>query len=300
MKLVTFNYQGRSRIGEIVGDRVYTMAWADPMAAMIRRGILPSRTYEHFELAKVTLDAPLRPGKIIAIGLNYADHAAESKSKLPAEPLIFAKLNSAVIAENQPITWRTSITDSVDYEGELGVVIGKRAREVSEADAYDYVYGYTIANDVSARDLQKVKDTQWTRAKGLDTFCPLGPVIVTKDEIADPHALSVKTVVSGETMQDGNTSDMIFKIPFLVSYCSRMFTLEPGDLIITGTPAGVGMGKTPPRYLKDGDVVSITIDGIGTLTNPCKVIDDAPPPEKPEKPEKAEKSKDKEKSAEKA
>jgi 2-keto-4-pentenoate hydratase/2-oxohepta-3-ene-1,7-dioic acid hydratase in catechol pathway len=275
MKLVTFTYNGRSRIGEIIGDRVYTMAWADSMQQMIRRGILPSRTYEHFPLNEVTLEAPLRPGKIICIGLNYADHAKESGATPPEEPVIFAKLTSAVIATQQPISWRTSITKQVDYEGELAVVFGKRARDVKEEDALDYVLGYAVSNDVSARDLQRGKDTQWTRAKGLDTFCPLGPQIVTKDEIPDPNALSIQTKVNDEIMQDGNTSDMIHNVPKLIAFCSRMFTFEPGDVLMTGTPAGVGMGKKPARYLKDGDVVSITIENIGTLTNPCKVISEA-------------------------
>jgi len=286
MKLVTFTYQGRARIGEIIGDRVYTMAWADSMQQMIRRGILPNRTYEHFDLNKVTIESPLRPGKIIAIGLNYADHAQESGSQPPAEPLIFAKLTSAVIGTDQPITWRTSITTQVDYEGELAVVIGKRARDVKAEDALGYVFGYTIANDVTARDLQKGgKDTQWTRLKGLDTFCPLGPCIVTKDESVDTHNLSIQTRVGDELMQDGNTANLIFNVPALIAYCSRMFTLEPGDVLLTGTPAGVGYGKNPPRYLADGEVVTVTIQNIGTLTNPCRVIDDAEAVEQPPQPE---------------
>jgi 2-keto-4-pentenoate hydratase/2-oxohepta-3-ene-1,7-dioic acid hydratase in catechol pathway len=164
------------------------------------------------------------------------------------------------------------VTTQVDWEAELAVVIGRRAKDVSEADALSYVYGYTVGNDVSARDLQLKVDTQWTRGKSLDTFCPLGPYIVTRDEIADPQNLAVKTTVNDEVMQDSNTKHMIFKIPQLIAYCSQMFTLEPGDIIMTGTPSGVGMGRTPPRFLADGDVVTVSVEGIGEVSNPCKVI----------------------------
>jgi 2-keto-4-pentenoate hydratase/2-oxohepta-3-ene-1,7-dioic acid hydratase in catechol pathway len=271
MKLITFIQNGRHRIGEVVDDTVYVTAWTDPMTSLIRRGITPSRTYERFALSSLTLDAPLVPSKIIAIGRNYSEHAKEVGGTLPTEPLIFAKLPSSIIGPNRPITWRTSITQQVDWEGELAVVIGKRARNVSEEDAMNYVFGYTIANDITARDLQRVKDSQWTRAKGLDTYCPLGPCIVTRDEIADPHELALKTVVNGETRQDGNTRDMIFRIPSLIAYVSRMFTLEAGDLILTGTPSGVGQGMNPPTFLNDGDTVTITIEGIGELSNPCVI-----------------------------
>ncbi|MFN8531703.1 MAG: fumarylacetoacetate hydrolase family protein [Anaerolineae bacterium] len=269
MKLVTFTYQGRTRIGEIDGDTVYTMAWADSMHSLLRRGILPNRMWERFPLASVTLEAPLRPNKIFGIGLNYADHAKETGKEPPKEPLVFAKENSAVIGINQPITWYTSVTDSVDFEGELAVVIGKRAYRVSEEDAMKYVFGYTIADDVSARDLQV---EQWVRAKGLDTFCPIGPMLVTKDEIADPHNLAIKTTVNDKVMQDSNTSNLIFNVPQLVSYLSKHFTLEPGDMILTGTPAGVGVARKPKAMLHDGDVVTITVEGLGTLTNPCREI----------------------------
>lgn len=275
MKLVTFTYKGRTRIGEVIGDRVYTMAWADSMYQLIRRGILPSRTYEYFPVDQVKFEVPLRPSKIICIGLNYADHAKETNTPLPEVPLIFAKFPSALIATDEPITWRTSITAQVDYEAELAVVIGKRAKDVKAEDALDYVFGYTAANDVSARDIQKVQDKQWTRGKSLDTFCPLGAQIVTKDEIADPHNLKVQTKIGDEVVQDGNTKDMIHKVNDLIAYCSRMFTLEPGDIILTGTPAGVGFGKNPPRFLQNGEVVTVTIEGVSTLSNPCNVIDDA-------------------------
>jgi 2-keto-4-pentenoate hydratase/2-oxohepta-3-ene-1,7-dioic acid hydratase in catechol pathway len=272
MKLATFTYQERARVGQIVDDRVYTLASMDSMQYIIRRGSLPTRTAERYALDKVRLEAPLRPGKIVAIGRNYAEHAKETGNEPPPAPIIFAKFPSSIIGPGQTVTWSESITRQVDWEGELAVVIGRRARNVSEEDAFKYVFGYTIANDVSARDLQLRQDSQWTRGKSLDTFCPLGPWVVTRDEIADPHNLSIKTVVSGETRQDGNTKDFIFNIPTLISYCSRMFTLEPGDLLLTGTPPGVGEGLKPPTYLKDGDTITITIEGIGELTNPCKIL----------------------------
>ncbi|MDX2161480.1 MAG: fumarylacetoacetate hydrolase family protein [bacterium] len=269
MKLVTFTYKGRTRLGEVDGDTIYTIAWADSMLSLLRRGIMPNRTWERFPMADVTLEAPLRPGKIFGIGLNYADHAAETGREAPPEPLVFAKQNSAVIGIHQAITWDTTITNQVDYEGELAVIIGKRAQRISEDQAMDHVFGFAAANDVSARDLQ---EGQWVRAKGIDTFCPLGPWLVTKDEVPDPHALAIKTVLNDQVMQDGNTRDLIFKIPTLVAYLSKFFTLEPGDMILTGTPAGVGMARSPQVFMKDGDTVSVTIDGLGTLTNPCKIL----------------------------
>jgi 2-keto-4-pentenoate hydratase/2-oxohepta-3-ene-1,7-dioic acid hydratase in catechol pathway len=269
MKLATFTHGDRTRLGQIIGDEIYEMAWPDSMLAAVRRGMTPSRGSIRFKLDDVKFEAPLRPGKIIAIGLNYADHARETGKEIPDHPLVFAKFPSSVIGDRDAITWKTSITDSVDWEAELAVIIGKKAHEVSEEQALDYVFGYTVGNDVSARDLQNVKDRQWTRGKSLDTFCPLGPWVVTRDEIADPHNLSIKTTINDKVVQDSNTSNLIFNIPFLVSYLSQNFTLDPGDVIMTGTPPGVGAGMKPPTYLKDGDVVSVTIEQIGTITNPC-------------------------------
>lgn len=275
MKLTTFTHNGRLYLGEIVAERVYALSAPDhSMTGMMRRGVTPSRTYQHFPLEDVTFRAPLMPGKIIAIGKNYADHAAETKSELPDKPLIFAKFPSSVIGTGDAITWRTSVTSEVDYEGELAVVIGRRAKDVSEDDALNCVLGYTIANDVTARDLQQRIDSQWTRGKSLDTFCPLGPFIVTREEIEDPQNLRIKTTVNDEVRQDASTSDMVFGVKHLVSYCSKMFTLEPGDLILTGTPSGVALGMNPPQYLKDGDTVTVSIEGIGEITNTCKVIED--------------------------
>jgi 5-carboxymethyl-2-hydroxymuconate isomerase len=273
MKLMTFSIGERVRIGEVVGDTVYALAWADTMRQMVRRGLIASRAYERFPVDQVTVHAPLMPGKIVAIGLNYADHARETGREAPPRPLIFAKYPSAVIGKGTPITWKTAITNQVDYEGELGVIIGRRAKDVPEADALNYVFGYTIANDVSARDLQHGTDSQWTRGKSLDTFCPLGPMLVTRDEVENPQALGITTRVNGEVMQQGTTADMIFSVAHLIAYCSANFTLEPGDLILTGTPAGVGAARDPQRFLNDGDTVSITIDGLGELVNPCRRID---------------------------
>ena len=203
----------------------------------------------------------------------FRSHAQETGSDIPQAPLIFAKLPSAVIGPGETITWSESVTKEVDWEGELAVVMGKKTRHVSEEDALNYVFGYTIANDVSARDLQLRIDSQWTRGKSLDTFCPLGPYLVTAPDVPDPQALHIETKVNDEVMQDGSTADMIFNLRQLIAYCSRMFTLEPGDIILTGTPPGVGEGMDPKRYLKDGDTVTITIDGLGTLRNPVAVTE---------------------------
>lgn len=271
MKLVTFTHNERRQLGEVIGDEVYSLASTDTMRMheVIARGITPGRVSQRYPLAELTLNAPLRPGKIIAIGRNYAEHAQETGNEPPPRPLIFAKFPSAVIDPGAAICWDPAITQEVDWEVELAVVIGRRARHVAEADALQYVFGYTVGNDVSARDLQLRMDGQWTRGKSLDTFCPLGPVIVTRDEIEDAQALRLTTEVNGERMQDGNTRDMIFKVAYLIHYCSQMFTLEPADVLLTGTPEGVGEGQKPKRYLQDGDVVRCRVEGIGTLENPC-------------------------------
>ncbi len=275
MKLVRFAHNSRTLLGEIDGDEIYMLSGSDTMTMneVVRRNITPSRVSMSYKLDDIRILAPLRPGKIIAIGRNYADHAKETGSDVPTAPIIFAKFPSAVIAPGEDISWSKAITNEVDWEGELGVVIGKRARNVTEEDALNHVYGYTIANDVSARDLQIRIDSQWTRGKSLDTFCPMGPYLVTRDEIEDPQNLNIKTMVNDEVVQDGHTKDMIFNVRHLISYCSQMFTLEPGDVILTGTPDGVGEGMKPKRYLKDGDVVKITIDGLGELSNPVKVLE---------------------------
>ncbi|HVT77346.1 MAG TPA: fumarylacetoacetate hydrolase family protein [Acidimicrobiales bacterium] len=221
-------------------------------------------------MARVAFTDIAPPSKVLAIGLNYADHARESGMEPPKSPLIFVKTNNSICYDGDPIRWAAVDSSQVDYEAELAVIIGTKARRVSEADALDYVFGYTCCNDVSARDAQ-FGDQQWVRGKSFDTFCPLGPAIVTADEIPDPQNLAIKCRVNGETLQDSNTSEMIFGVAELIAYCSRFMTLEVGDIIATGTPFGVGFSRTPPIYLKNGDVCEIDIEKIGVLTNPVVV-----------------------------
>ncbi|MDQ3398184.1 MAG: fumarylacetoacetate hydrolase family protein [Deinococcota bacterium] len=213
-------------------------------------------------------DAPLkRPSKVVAIGLNYLDHASESKMELPKNPLVFTKFPSSITGPRDPVVLPASLTEQVDYEVELGVVIGRVAKGVPEEQALAYVFGYTVLNDVSARDLQ-FADGQWVRGKSLDTFCPMGPVIVTADDIPDPQALELGCEVNGETLQNASTKDMIFGVAELISRLSQSFTLEPGDIIATGTPSGVGFSRRPPLYLKPGDTMRTWVKGIGELVNP--------------------------------
>ena len=207
----------------------------------------------------------VNPGKILAIGRNYVDHAIEGGAAPPEAPLIFNKLSTSLNAHNAAIVL-PAISSQVDYEAELAVVIGRRAKRVSESEALDFVFGYTLINDVSARDLQ-FGDGQWVRGKGLDTFAPLGPFITTRDEIADVQALKIEGRLNGQVMQSSNTGKMIFKVAYLVSYLSQGITLEPGDVIATGTPEGVGVFRDPPVLLKAGDVYEVTIEGLGTLRN---------------------------------
>ena len=218
-------------------------------------------------LEKVRLRAPLqRPGKIVCVGLNYESHRAEQGLKSPARPVFFLKSGNTICGPGDPIVLPPNSTE-VDYEAEFAVVIGKRGKGIPEEKAFEHVAGYTILNDVSARDMQ-YGDRQWFRGKSCDTFGPTGPCIVTSDEISDPHRLRISLTLNGRTMQDSNTHDLIFKIPFLVSYLSQSLTWEVGDLLSTGTPGGVGHYHKPPAYLKPGDTVSVTVEGIGTLTNP--------------------------------
>ena len=224
----------------------------------------PGRPPEALErLAPIT-----RPGKIVAVGRNYREHAAEESAELPEAPLLFAKLPSSIVGDGATISWSTALTAQVDYEAELAVVIGWSARNVPVDRALEHVLGYTCLNDVSARDLQ-VRDGQWTRAKSLDSFCPLGPWIVTADEIPDPGCLRVRCRVNGEARQDATTADLIHGVAELIAYCSRSFTLQPGDVIATGTPGGVGAFRDPPMFLADGDLVEVEIERIGTLRNRC-------------------------------
>lgn len=210
------------------------------------------------------------PGKIIAVGLNYLDHTAEVTQEAPGAPLLFAKTVNTLLAHEGTVAFDRAITSQVDFEGELALVIGRTAAKVSVADALGHVFAYTIGNDVSARDVQ-FADGQWMRGKSLDTFCPLGPYLVPAAEIPDPQRLTIETRVNGEIMQRESTAEMIFGVAEIISYVSRSITLEPGDVILTGTPAGVGFARTPPVFLTDGDEVTVTIEPLGTLRNTVRV-----------------------------
>jgi 2-keto-4-pentenoate hydratase/2-oxohepta-3-ene-1,7-dioic acid hydratase in catechol pathway len=208
-----------------------------------------------------------RPGKIVCVGLNYRDHANESAMELPSAPLLFAKWPNGLVGPGEPILLPHQ-TAEVDYEAELGVVIGRPARRVAAADAIDHVAGYVCANDVSARDIQ-FGDGQWTRGKSFDTFCPVGPMTPAAD-VPDPQALRIRCLLNGEAVQDGTTADMIFGVAELIAYISDGIALEEGDLILTGTPPGVGFVRDPPIFLADGDEVTIEIEKVGSLTNPVR------------------------------
>jgi acylpyruvate hydrolase len=220
-----------------------------------------------YAIDRVALLSPvLHPGKVICLGLNYRDHAAESGMAIPEYPVLFHKVAGSLIGHNQAIVI-PRISSRIDYEAELAIIIGRRGKYIAEDEALSYVAGYTVANDVSARDLQ-FRTPQWTTGKILDTFCPLGPALVTRDEVPDPHPLALKTILNGQVMQNGNTADMIFHVPFIISYISEIVTLEPGDVILTGTPAGIGNARKPPVFMKPGDTVTIEIERLGRLTNP--------------------------------
>jgi len=288
MRLLSYREGTTERLGVEVGERVLPAAALLPggpatMGELLAGGeaVLSALRGAHAAggerirregtpLAALHLLAPVpRPGKVVAIGLNYFAHAAEQKVEPPKAPLIFAKFPTAVIGPGEAIAWDPALTAQVDYEAELAVVIGRRARNVGVAEALEYVLGYTCANDVSARDLQ-FGDRQWVRGKSLDTFCPLGPVVVTRDEITDPGVLAIACDVSGVRMQASTTADLIFSVAAIIAHCARAFTLEPGDVILTGTPSGVGVFRDPPRFLHEGDVVSVEIERIGRLVNPCR------------------------------
>ena len=247
------------------------LAGGAPMLQALRTAADTAGIAEHGEpVDGLELLAPVpRPGKVVGIGRNYREHVDEEGADRPAAPLVFAKWPTSVIGDRAEIRWDPSLTRQVDWEAELGVVIGRRARAVDEADALDYVLGYTCLNDVSARDIQ-FGDGQWVRGKSLDTFCPMGPALITADEIGDPQDLAIGCLVGSERVQDARTSQMYFGVAAIVAYCSRSFTLEPGDVIATGTPGGVGVFRDPPRYLGDGDVVTVEIERIGRLVNVCR------------------------------
>ena len=219
-----------------------------------------------FNISDVSLHAPIiHPAKLIGIGLNYKDHIEETKAKTPAEPLLFAMYANAIIGPEESIII-PQISQMIDYEAELAVVIGRRARHVSVESALDYVAGYTIVNDVSARDLQR-NDGQWVRAKSSETFAPMGPFLVTKEDLGSGDGLSIQLRLNGKTMQNSNTRNLLFKVPELISHISKALTLEVGDVISTGTPGGVGHARNPQVFMRPGDIVEIEIEGIGVLRN---------------------------------
>lgn len=278
MKLVSFQTnEGVVTPGIVAGDSVLDLAVLGyPSArAFIAAGqpgfdvaanALASSSKRRFALDRVKLLAPITdPPRIFAIGLNYQEHAVESKMKVQAVPTVFFKLASSIVGDGAEIIL-PSISTQPDYEAELAVVIGKGGFEIAGSDWRDHVFGYTIVNDVSARDVQ-LATSQWTLGKSFPTFTPIGPWIVTADEIADPHALNIRLTLDGEVLQDANTRDLIFKIPTLIEYISSITPLEPGDIISTGTPPGVGLGRTPQRWLKPDEEIAIEIASIGTLRN---------------------------------
>lgn len=240
-------------------------------------GSMPSWSAEHCRpLDQVVLYAPLRPGKIIGIGLNYVEHVEESSRSLdtskdlPDRPVLFSKPGTAVIGPDEPIRHNARLTQQLDWECELAVVIGRLAQQVSPDRALEYVFGYSIMNDISARDQRR--SGQWFYSKGQDSFAPFGPMIVTADEIPDPHSLQLSLSVNGDQRQNGNSRDMLFKIPALIADITAGVTLEPGDVISTGSPQGVGAAMDPPTFLQPGDIVACTIERIGTLRNPVVAV----------------------------
>ena len=285
MRFGTAEVNGSARVAAIRGDQAGILEQPASMLELISAagrgdgraldGLVAGADWR--PLREVRLLTPIAsPSKIVAIGLNYADHAEEGGVPTPKAPLIFAKFPSTIVGPGDDVVWDRGLTDQVDYEAELGVVIGRTARNVSEADALDHVFGYTCINDVSARDLQ-FGDGQWIRGKGLDTFCPVGPWIVTADEIPDPQSLRIECIVNGDALQSSTTANMFFGVRTIIAHCSRAFTLLPGDLIATGTPAGVGVYKKPPRLLRDGDEMVIRIEGIGDLRNTCRTTGEPAP-----------------------
>lgn len=288
MKLLTFAVGGKARPGVLRDERLVVDLEAaglpagpngglleiarggDAMLAKVRKAMNDKKA-KTYELSKVKVLPPIRqPSKIVAIGLNYIDHCKETGLPVPTVPVPFSKFTSSVCGPYDDIVWPAGVTKEVDYEVELGVVIGKRARDVEETEALEYVMGYTVVNDVSARDLQFLGARQWDRSKSLDTFCPWGPYIVTRDEIPDPHVLQVRTMLNGKEMQNSNTKNLIFNVPRIIAHLSQGTTLLPGDLIPTGTPAGVGFRRTPPVFLKDGDEIVCEVEGIGALRNKAR------------------------------
>jgi len=281
--LVTFSVKGTQRPGALKDGRVLELGGEGDLMQIIEGGpaaldavaekIAAWDGPDH-ALEAVTLHAPVaRPPKIIGIGLNYIDHCREAGLDVPKFPVVFTKYSTSVSGPYDDVVWHTNVCQEVDYEVELGVVIGRPAFQVDEQSALNYVFGYTTVNDVSARDLQLRPPGQWDLGKSLDTFCPYGPGIVTADKIPDPQALDLKLRVNGEEKQRSNTTNMVFGVANLIAFLSQGITLLPGDLIATGTPFGVGLGMKPPVYLNDGDVCEAEVEGIGIIRNRIRAVD---------------------------
>ncbi len=278
MKYLVYSHNGGApQAGVLVKDHVISIAGCGflTLLPVIEGGAAARAVIERhlaqghagIPLAQVKLHAPIpNPPKLFMIGLNYREHAIESNMAIPTTPTVFSKFNSSIIGPGDTVVLPKA-SQQPDYEAEFAFVIGKRAKHVAADDWKDYVFGYTAINDVSARDLQ-LATPQWLMGKSCDTFCPMGPVLVTADEIADPHNLQIKITVSGEVLQDSNTKDLIFDIPALIAHITQVMTLEPGDIISTGTPQGVGFARKPPRYLREGDECVVYVEGIGELRNP--------------------------------
>jgi 2-keto-4-pentenoate hydratase/2-oxohepta-3-ene-1,7-dioic acid hydratase in catechol pathway len=280
MQFVTFQRDGSAEPGVIVGSDIVGLKGAGfpTLLAVIEGGAAARKRVaswlngkpsagEVVPLAKTRLLAPLpRPPKIICVGLNYRDHAIESKMEIPKVPTIFSKYPTAVIGPGDPIVL-PKLSSKPDYEAEFAFVIGTGGRHIPASRWQEHIFGYTNFHDVSARDYQ-MATTQWMMGKTFDTFAPMGPAIVTADEIPDPHALDIQMIINGEVLQSSNTSNLIFRIPALIEYFSGVFTLEAGDVVATGTPAGVGFSRNPPRWLQPGDDVVVRISGLGELRNP--------------------------------
>ncbi|MDB5082914.1 MAG: hypothetical protein JWP00_4838 [Chloroflexi bacterium] len=274
MKLVAYSLKGESQVrrGVVTGEDYIVEVPGDFRALGANDLARLEQSLDgaaQVQLSEVTLHSPVpNAGKILCIGLNYLDHVKEVNQTIPDHPVLFAKFNNTLTGHQGAILV-DGTSQAVDYEAELAFVIGKRAYKVSEEEGLDYVAGYATANDVTARDVQ-FADTQWVRGKSLDTFCPVGPWLITKDEVPDPHNLAIRCRVNGVTLQDSNTNQLIYKIPALVSFLSQGITLEPGDIVLTGTPPGIGFARKPQVLLKPGDVVEIDIEQVGLLQNTVK------------------------------
>ena len=270
MKLVSFSAaDGAVRPGALLPNNTVIDLGENYVNALgvITAGLSVAPDGPSVPLDQVKLHAPLsNPPRVFAIGLNYRDHAKESGMAIPTTPVVFIKLTTAIIGPGESIVLPKNSTEP-DYEAEFAFVIGKGGYRIPATAWREHVYGYTIVNDVSARDVQ-FSSTQWSMSKSFPTFCPLGPVIVTADEIADPHELAIGLTIDGEQLQNSNTRELVFKIPELIEYLSSITALLPGDIISTGTPPGVGLGRTPKRWLKPGESVTVTVEGLGSLTNP--------------------------------